>query len=426
MTPQRFALALPLIVGMVFAGVATAHATPLITPSYATLPPASHPVALAGASDGSVYSANSDGTISSVDSHGVLTARAFDFGPTAHLCAMTIDDSGDLWVVNSGSGTVSIVNPGWGSVRTYGAPVTGAIDCAITRPPGSASPAYIVTDLVDSVTSISEVGVVDAAFGVLPPGAAPRAIAFDSSGSLYTANSGLDTVSRITASGAVTADFAALSAPTGTVEPRAIAVDSRNNVVVAGYASGSISRITPTGTVTPVVELDPSAQPRSLAMNAMGDLLYVDESDSSVSLIPGDGSAPSVLFDRPDGNSLPAVTADRNGAITVADATTNELMRIDLGARFRDTPTGPIALVTGVPFSYRFEATGNEPFTFRVPWTPSIPDGLSFDPATGILSGTPTKTGTFRVGFEVSNALSKSEYLATFIVTPGVRPAPHF
>lgn len=63
------------------------------------------------------------------------------------------------------------------------------------------------------------------------------------------------------------------------------------------------------------------------------------------------------------------------------------------------TVTGPV----GQPFSYQTIAT-NHPTTYAAT---GLPDGLGFDPATGLISGTPTTAGSYTVTLFVSNGAGR-------------------
>lgn len=83
--------------------------------------------------------------------------------------------------------------------------------------------------------------------------------------------------------------------------------------------------------------------------------------------------------------------------------TKNLVLSIVEPLKLTAAPARPSAEV-GRPFSTTVKATGGKaPYT----WTPGqLPDGLTFDPATGIVSGTPTTAGTYSINLTVTDALA--------------------
>jgi hypothetical protein len=72
-------------------------------------------------------------------------------------------------------------------------------------------------------------------------------------------------------------------------------------------------------------------------------------------------------------------------------------------------PTVPDAEVSR-PFSLALAATGGKPgYTWSVATGSKLADGLSLDPASGVLSGTPTSAGTFSVQLTVTDTLGFSD-----------------
>ena len=61
----------------------------------------------------------------------------------------------------------------------------------------------------------------------------------------------------------------------------------------------------------------------------------------------------------------------------------------------------------GRHYSYRFKASGRPAPTYAVA-SGRLPTGLALDRATGVLSGTPAKAGTFRFAVVASNSAGRA------------------
>ncbi|HEY2668024.1 MAG TPA: putative Ig domain-containing protein [Actinomycetota bacterium] len=91
----------------------------------------------------------------------------------------------------------------------------------------------------------------------------------------------------------------------------------------------------------------------------------------------------------------------------------------------------PDTSVVGTPFTYAFAATGTPPPTYSV-GSGALPPGLSLDPVTGILSGTPASYGLFSftviasngVAIPVTTPLLTMNVLATPVFTASSPPTP--
>jgi hypothetical protein len=87
--------------------------------------------------------------------------------------------------------------------------------------------------------------------------------------------------------------------------------------------------------------------------------------------------------------------------------------------------------VVGTPFTYAFAATGTPPPTYSV-GSGALPPGLSLDPVTGLLSGTPASYGLFSftviasngVAIPVTTPLLTMNVLATPVFTASSPPTP--
>jgi uncharacterized protein YhjY with autotransporter beta-barrel domain len=76
----------------------------------------------------------------------------------------------------------------------------------------------------------------------------------------------------------------------------------------------------------------------------------------------------------------------------------------------------PIQAINGMPFGYALQATGS-PTGFAAT---GLPPGLTLDPATGVISGTPTQTGTFDVTVSITNAAGTTTFTLRIIVNAAV------
>jgi hypothetical protein len=87
--------------------------------------------------------------------------------------------------------------------------------------------------------------------------------------------------------------------------------------------------------------------------------------------------------------------------------------------------TSPVAPdgVAGTAYSHTFTASGTTPVTFTVT-AGTLPTGLTLDPATGVLSGTPTTAGTDTFTVTATNAAGIAVQVSTVTIAPApVAPA---
>ena len=213
-------------------------------------------------------------------------------------------------------------------------------------------------------------------------------------------------------------------------------MDSGSNVYVADSANSTIRKITPGGSVLTlagspgvvgttdgpgVVAL--FSHPYGVAVDS-GTNLYVTDGANTVrkvALVSGTwmvttiGGTPNVtgsasglgsaaLFNSP-GN----LAVNGSGSIFVADCLNN---RISVGALLLSPVITSATVITGtnyMPFSYTIGlntmATG-----FGVS---ALPPGLSLNAATGVISGTPSSTGTMSVILSATNMLGTGTATAT-------------
>ena len=87
------------------------------------------------------------------------------------------------------------------------------------------------------------------------------------------------------------------------------------------------------------------------------------------------------------------------------------------------SPPLPTAMTSGVPVSLRLTATGNPAPTFSL-LSGQLPPGLTLDPATGAITGTPTTPGTFTGTLRAANTAGVADqpFAVTVPTAAGRRP----
>jgi serine/threonine protein kinase/sugar lactone lactonase YvrE len=139
----------------------------------------------------------------------------------------------------------------------------------------------------------------------------PRGIAVDKHGTVYVADTGNNTIRKITADGA-TSTLAGLAGQSGSLDgtgaaarflaPMAIAVDDLGNVYVAEFANDTIREITPQGTVTTLAGAPGSPgsedaagdnahfrNPWAIAVDSGRNLFVADRSNFTIRQVTADG-----------------------------------------------------------------------------------------------------------------------------------------
>ncbi|HYI12015.1 MAG TPA: hypothetical protein VEK57_23375 [Thermoanaerobaculia bacterium] len=321
------------------------------------------PSGVATDSSGNVYVGDSrNNTIRKVTSEGAVTTLAGLAGTAgsadgtgsaarfSNPIGVATDSSGNVYVADFGNSTIRKITPARAVTTLAG----------LAETPGSA----------DGTGSAARFN-------------APQRVATDSSGNVYVADTGNQTIRKITAMGAVTT-LAGLAEDRGSVDgmgsaarfndPTGVATDSSGNVYVADYSSSTIRKITPAGDVTTLAGLAGHVgsedgtgsaarffDPVGMAADSSGNVYVADSRNSTIRKIspagavitvaglaetPGslDGTGSTARFNQPRG-----VATDSSGDIYVADTGNNAIRR--LTGALADAAT--IDISTGTPGATR-------------------------------------------------------------------------
>ena len=224
-------------------------------------------------------------------------------GPTG----VAVDTSGNIYVADSGGDTIRLVD---GTIVAGAAGLVGNADGAAAtahffKPSGIAvdalGPLYVTDTGNDTIRTISAAGVVATLAGSPEQAgsadgsgsaarfSSPLGIAVDSGGNLYVADSGNQTVRKVTPSGAVStlAGSPGLSGSadgTGSAarfnNPTGVAVDSAGNVYVADTGNGAVRRISGSGVTTTLATV--FNEPTGLVVDSSGDVFVADTGNNAV------------------------------------------------------------------------------------------------------------------------------------------------
>jgi sugar lactone lactonase YvrE len=312
---------------------------------------------------------------------------------------LAVDSAGNLYVADTGNRTIRKITPsgavttlageagvfghsdGVGTAATFGSPEAVAVDAAgnvyvadfveNSRSYGSFSgirkitPSGVVTTLAGG--GVASFGSADGE-GTAAQFEAPSGIAVDGQGNVYVADSGNDTIRKITSGGNVTTLAGTVGVAghldeTGTAarfnDPMGVAVDSAGTVYVADSGNNTIRAISPSGNVSTLAGAflqrggadgtGINAQfsvPYGLAVDGSGSLYVADSGNLTVrEVTPGavvttlagtagegqagseDGTGPSSRFTYPSG-----VASDSVGNVYVADMGNDTIRKIAPGA----------------------------------------------------------------------------------------------
>jgi hypothetical protein len=382
------------------------------------------------------------------------------------------DGSGNVYVADTTNNTIRKVTPdgvvttpagttgrlgsadGMGSAAKFNYPKGVAVD-------GSGS-AYVADTYNNTIRKISPAGAVTTLAGSagLPGGVDgtgsaarfnnPNGVAVDGSGNAYLADTGNQTVRKVTPTGVVTtlAGSAGLSGSAdGTAStarfysPRGVAVDGSDNVYVADSYNQTIRKISPAGVVTTLAGsalLAGSADgtgtaarfyyPLGVAVDGVGNVYVADTSNQTVRKVtptgavstlagsaglPGsaDGTGPAARFYFPQG-----VAVDGAGNVYVADYGNSTIRKV--------TPAGVVTTVVGVAAPTR---VGN--FDGPLPASLDSPTGVSVTADSGslfIVLDSAVLVATGPLSITPATATVAPGLQTTFVASGGLAPYTWF
>ena len=333
--------------------------------------------------------AGTAGTTGSADGTGA--ASVFN-GPTG----IALDSSDNAYVADTGNNTIREISVA-GVVTTLAgtAPNSGDVDgtgasAQFNAPAGVATDSsgntYVADTGNSTIREINPAGVVTTLAGMAGTTgsiddtglaaqfSAPSAVAVDSANNIYVADTGNNTIRKISAGGVVTT-LAGTAGITGSADgtgaaasfssPTGVAADSAGNVYVADSANNTVRKITPAGVVTTLAGTSGTSGsvdgtgaaarfngPADITVDATGNVYVTDMNNDTVRKITSAGVVSTLAgtagtLGSADGTGIAAqfsapagITTDVSGNIFVADMNNDTIRKI--------TAAGVVSTVVGV------------------------------------------------------------------------------
>ncbi len=359
-----------------------------------TIPVAGEPDGVAvDSSTNTIYIAGDLGVLSVIDGATDTVVHTVAVGPGSISAA--VDPVHDLvYTTNLGDGTVSVVDTLTNTVA-HTIPLPGGAGQGVVADPATGKAYVSATDGNVYVIDGSTGTVIDMILG----GSAPFAGTIDAAtNTLFIPDYNNGTVRLIDlATDTVTATFSGIAGADG------VAVDeSTGTAYAAAYNDGTIA------------VLQQVTSPTIGGLNVAGMVLGAPFTSTIV--VSG---GPSTTFAvtagaLPAGLTLDPATGVVSGTPTAAGAFSFAVTANNAAGDDQETFSGSVAappsnvsldltgITAGTPVSATVAASGGGPFSYAIT-AGSLPAGLALDPATGVISGTPTTAGSYSFHITVSS-----------------------
>ena len=297
---------------------------------------------------------------------------------------IAVDAAGNLFIADSGNNRIRKVAPG-GSIATVAGNGNGgfsgdaglATSASLNNPYAVAADAagnLFIADADNSrIRKVAPDGVVVTVAGnrgyrfegdgTAATGAvlnAPVALALDTAGNLFIADSGNNRIRKVSPDGIIATVAASLAAPSG------VAVDAAGNLLIADRFNNLVRKVTPGGIITTAAGAGDSgfsgdggpatsamlSLPSGVTVDAAGNLFIADQANERIRKVTPGGTITTVAGNGREGFSgdggpatsaslsLPSgVAIDAAGNLFIADTNNNRIRKV--------TPGGTITTVAG-------------------------------------------------------------------------------
>jgi len=374
-----------------------------------------------------VYKVTSSGTVTTFAGSGAEPYFGGDNAPAtaARLHApsgLAFDDSGNRYIADTANNRIRKITPA-GIITT----IAGTGDAGSKGDNGSATLAQLNGPRSVAVDSQHNIYIADSgnnSIRKITPGGIistiavqlgvqlndPENIAMDSQDSLYIAGAGNGRVLKVTSSGLVSIVMLVL-------HPSAVTVDANGNVYVS--AARVISKITPAGALS--TALDGLNSPRGLAVTQAGDVIVADTGANVIRRLSSSGVLSTIAGTGAtgfSGDGLPSSAARLNSPADLVVDLTGTIWIADSGNnRIRTLTPSIIADVVATPTLVHSATLAPGPIA---PGEIITIFGAGFDPNQTQLLFDGEPAMVFYAGTGQINALTPADLAAGFITDIGI------
>ncbi|TWP35981.1 hypothetical protein FGL98_12165 [Leekyejoonella antrihumi] len=308
----------------------------------------------------------------------------------SHPYGVAVDAKGDVFIADTDNSRAVEVPAGGGPGTT--------IDTDLSYPTGVAVDAEGDVFIADSddnrVVEVPAAGGPPTTIGPVLYGT--YRVAADAKGDVFIADPENNRVVEVPANGGPQTPIG-----TGLNDPEGVAIDASGDVFIADSGNGQVVEVPVGGGPQTTIDADLS-YPTGVAVDAKGDVFIADSGNGQVVEVPAAGG--------------PQTTIDTDlwgpqGVAVYAPAPTFT------------AATPPTTGTVGTAYSYRYAAAtpaGEPAATFSLT-SGALPPGLTLNPTTGTVSGTPTTAGTYPFAVQTQNAANATIGPATTItISPAI------
>jgi streptogramin lyase len=279
--------------------------------NFGTYSVGSNPQYVAVDQSGNVWVANyGSATVTKLSSAGA-TLGTYSVGSNPQYVA--VDQSGNVWVTNAGSNNVTKLSSAGATLGTYSVGIYPQ-DVAVDQ----SGNVWVANFSSANVTKLSSAG---ATLGTYSVGSNPVGVAVDQSGNVWVTNAGSNNVTKLSSAGATLGTYSVGS------NPQYVAVDQSGNVWVANPGSNNVTKLSSAGATLGTYSVGSS--PQDVAVDRSGNVWVANFSSANVTKL---SSAGATLGTYSVGSNPVGVAVDQSGNVWVTNYGSANVTKLSSGS----------------------------------------------------------------------------------------------